>query len=90
MNETLLVDRIHVIQNSQVFGSPHLSIYLACGPKSFSVALAKFLLIQVATPLGVCWVIGPEEDEDEEEEEEEVELDPFLGSSTPAKRRRVS
>ena len=32
--------------------------------------------------------LGPEEDE--EEEEEEVELDPFLGSLTPAKRRRVS
>ena len=33
--------------------------------------------------------LGPE-DEEEEEEEEEVDLDPFLGSSTPAKRRRVS
>ena len=37
----------------------------------------------VPTPL------GPEEEE-EEEEEEEVELDPFLGGSTPTKRRRVS
>ena len=32
--------------------------------------------------------LGPEEDK--EEEEEEVKLDPFLGSSTPAKRRCVS
>ena len=34
--------------------------------------------------------LGPEEDEEEEEEEEEVELDPFLGSTTPTKRRCVS
>ena len=34
--------------------------------------------------------LDPEEEEEEEEPEEEVELVPFLGSSTPAKRRHVS
>ena len=34
--------------------------------------------------------LNPKEEEEEEEPEEEVELVPFLGSSTPAKRRRIS